>query len=142
MRHQNFYISNYDWTIDVFYDTNEKDADTVLECLKSIGCKGSTLERATDNLYAGKRNTGLTFSKNRKSCIVLSKTTDKENFANTLIHEIFHCSTHIAMEYDIDVFSEEPAYIAGDLGSVVLPYASKFLCDCCKTKKYRSYEKR
>ena len=43
---------------------------------------------------------------------------------------------HIAKEYGIDPQSEEYAYIVGDLGSKMFPYASKFMCDCCRKKVY------
>lgn len=140
MLHQKFYIEKYDWKVHAFYDTTSDDADVIMDCLYSLGCKGDTLKRAFQNLYVSHKNTGLTFSKNGQTCIVLSRTTDKPNFAHTLIHEIFHCAIHIAKEHDIDTHGEEIAYIAGDLGATMLPYASRFLCECCKTKKYRRYE--
>jgi hypothetical protein len=44
---------------------------------------------------------------------------------------------HIAKEYGIDPYGEELAYIIGDLGAIMLPYAGKFMCDCCnKSKEY------
>lgn len=141
MIYQNTHIKKYNWTIHVFFNTTEKDAEVIMECLYNLGCRGNILKRAKSNLSSGEKNTGLTFSKNKNSCIVLGKTTDKENFANTLVHEIFHCAVHIADEYNIDTRSEEIAYIAGRLGAVMLPHASKFLCECCQNKKYKNYGK-
>ena len=86
------------------------------------------------NLYSNQLDTGLTFSKNRKTCIVLGRASDKANFAHTFTHEITHCAMHIANEYGINPHSESLAYIAGDLGAEMLPFASKFLCDCCNKK--------
>ena len=43
-------------------------------------------------------------------------------------------SRQIAKEYGINPYGEELCYIIGGLGAVMLPYASKFLCDCCRHK--------
>lgn len=141
MLYQNIHIDKYDWEVHAFYDTTDKDSEIIMDCLYDLGCRGDVLKRAFQNLSSGNMNTGLTFSKNNRSCIVLGRTTDKANFANTLVHEIFHCAVHIADEYGINTRGEEIAYIAGDMGAEMLPYASKFLCECCKTKNYRNYGK-
>lgn len=146
MLYQEFDIPKYKWKVYAFYDTTFEDADVVMECLYDLGCNGNTAKRAFDNLYSGGLNTGLTFSKDRKTCIVLGRATDKQNFAHTYTHEITHCAIHIANEYGISPQSESLAYIAGDLGAVMLPYASKFLCDCCANKynhsKHNHYDER
>jgi hypothetical protein len=132
MLYQEIAIPKYRWRLFVFYDTTKQDADDVMDCLYDLGCNGKTAKRAYLNLHSDQLDTGLTFSNKRKTCIVLGRASDKANFAHTFTHEITHCSIHIANEYGINPNSEALAYIAGDLGSVMLPYASKFLCDCCK----------
>lgn len=140
MLYQEFDIPKYDWKVFAFYDTTFEDADVVMDCLYEMGCSGEIANRAFSNLNSGILNTGLTFSKKHKTCIVLGRTTDKENFAHTYAHEIAHCAIHLADEYGIDLQSETLAYIIGDLAAVMLPYASKFLCDHCRTKKLNDYE--
>ena len=71
---------------------------------------------------------------------ILGIATDSENFAHTYTHEIAHCAMHIAKEYGIDPQSEEYAYIVGDLGAKMFPYASKFMCNCCRKKVYHERE--
>ena len=134
MLYQEFKLSEYDWSVYVFYNTTTAHTREIMMCLHDLGCDGNTAYRAYQNLMSGNLNTGLTFSKDRKTCIVLSKATDRENFAHTFTHEITHCAIHIANEYGISQQSERLAYIAGDLGAIMLPYASKFLCNCCNTK--------
>lgn len=142
MLRQEFYIEDYDWNVYVYYDTTYDDADEIMDCLYNIGCGGDVAKRAFQNLSQGKKNTGLTFSKNGNSCIVLSRATDEANFCHTVMHEIYHLTNHIAKEYRLDVNNEPCAYLAGDIAAIMLPYSSKFIRNCCKTKKYRSYEKR
>lgn len=135
MLYQEITIPKYRWRVFVFYDTTKQDADDVMDCLYDLGCNGETAKRAYLNLYSNQIDTGLTFSKNRKTCIVLGRASDKSNFAHTFTHEITHCAIHIANEYGINPQSESLAYIAGDLGAEMLPFASKFLCDCCNKKE-------
>lgn len=135
MLYQDFYIPKYDWRVYVFYDTDADDTEEVMDYLFDIGCDGATAKRAYSNLSSNTPNTGLTYSKDKVTCIVLGYTTDKENFAHTYVHEIVHCSIHIAKEYGINYESERLAYIAGDLAAVMLPFASKFMCACCDNNK-------
>lgn len=140
MLYQEFCLPKYDWKVFVFYDTTDDDVVEVMECLYALGCNGEMAKKAYLNLASGEDNTGLTYSKNKQSCVVLGHATDKQNFAHTFTHEITHCAIHIANEFGISCQSETLAYIAGDLGALMLPYASRFMCDCCRTKKNKNYE--
>ena len=141
MIRQEFKIPKYNWKVFAFYDSTSKDTDEIMDCLYYLGCDGKTAKKAFRSLSFGEMNTGLTFSKDRKTCIVLGRATDKANFAHTFTHEITHCAIHIANEYGISCQSESLAYIAGDLGAIMLPYASKFMCDCCKNHIDKSQRK-
>jgi hypothetical protein len=103
-------------------------------------CNAGVAKQAYENIAEDKPNTGLTFSKDRKTCIVMGRSTDKANFSHTYVHEITHCAIHIANEYGISPQSESLAYIAGDLAAVMLPYASRFICDHCRTKIHKHHE--
>lgn len=135
MKYQEFEIPKYDWKVYAFYDTTANDIDDIMMCLYDLKCTSPIAKQAYDNVSKNEKNTGLTFSKNRKTCIVLGRASDKPNFAHTFCHEIGHCAMHIAKEYNIDPYGEELAYIIGGLGATMLPFASDFLCDCCRNKK-------
>lgn len=134
MKYQEFYIKKYDWQIFVFYDTTVNDIDDIMMCLYDMNCNSNVAIQAYDNVIENRLNTGLTFSKDKKSCIVLGRASSKEEFASTFCHELHHCAMHISKEYNIDPNGEETAYIIGSLGKETLPIASKFLCDCCNNK--------
>lgn len=134
MLYQEFDIPKYKWKVYAFYDTTFEDCEDVMECLYFLGCNGDTAKKAFNNLSSGDMNTGLTFSKDRKTCIVLGRATDRANFAHTYQHEIFHIGQHIANEYGISCQGEALAYIIGDIAATMLPYASHFLCEHCKNK--------
>lgn len=141
MLYQEFYIEKYDWGVFAFYDTTADDIESIMDCLYDMNCNANVAIQAYDNIIQDKKNTGLTFSKDNKSCIVLSRTTSKAEFASTFCHELHHCAMHIAKEYKIDPYGEEPAYIIGDLGKEMLPFASKFLCSCCNNKSKNNNNK-
>lgn len=67
------------------------------------------------NVYLGEKNTGFThtdFNKH-KSIVGISKTTSKEQFFNTLVHEAKHVQSHICKFYDVEEDSEDAAYLIG-----------------------------
>ena len=136
MLYQEFELPKYDWHVSVFYNSTFEDREDIMDCLYEMNCNSEIARKAYGNLSSGQKNTGLTFSKDNATCIVLGIATDSENFAHTYTHEIAHCAMHIAKEYGIDPQSEEYAYIVGDLGAKMFPYASKFMCDCCRKKVY------
>ena len=137
MLYQEFELPKYKWKIYAFYDTTSDDLESVMDCLYNLKCPSELAKKAYRNISDNKPNTGLTFSKNKKTCIVLGRATDCENFSHTYVHEIFHCAIHIANEYGISTQGEEIAYLAGDIGSLMLPYASPFFCKHCnKGGKY------
>ena len=69
------------------------------------------------NVWLGKRDTGFTHTDfNKKRSIVgISLTTSKEQFFNTLVHEIKHVQSHICMYYNVKENSEDAAYLIGYL---------------------------
>ena len=67
------------------------------------------------NVYLGELNSGFTHSNLNKrfSIIGIGKTTSKEQFFNTLIHEIKHLQSHICKYYNVPEDSEDAAYLIG-----------------------------
>lgn len=64
---------------------------------------------------SGRRNSGLTFSNDalRMSVMIVSKSTSREQFMNTLSHEIGHLKYDICVYYDVEDGSEEEMYLQG-----------------------------
>lgn len=135
MDKQRFYLGDYDWEFLVYYNSTSSDLEDIMYQLVSLGCGKRQLMRAKKNISSGKLNNGLTFSKNRVSCIVLGKSSDTMNFANTFAHEVCHSAIHIASYYGFSTYGERLAYLVGDISAIMLPYASKYMCHCCNKKK-------
>ena len=79
-------------------------------------------------------NKGYTYSNlsKRESIIVIGATTCPAEFQHTFDHEKLHLAMHIAKEDNIDLFSEDLAYLVGDIGIQMFPIAKKFLCEHCR----------
>ena len=133
---QTLYILDHDWLVKVFYEAEPKDADRIIDLLRSIGCKGEDLASAEKNLIYCKPNTGLTYSniKDRCSVVAISRTTCADEFANSYDHEKMHLAMNIADADGIDVNSEEYAYLAGAIAQQMFKVAKRFMCDCCRNK--------
>jgi len=67
------------------------------------------------NVYLGDEDTGFTHTDfNKKRSIVgISNHSSKEQFFNTLIHEVKHVQSHICKYYNVKENSENAAYLIG-----------------------------
>lgn len=140
MIRQRIYLPAYDWTCIFYYDVTRKDAATVLDRLSGIGCRGTFHELASENLNGSCINTGLTFTNpaERISVSVISRTSSRKQFWNTLDHEKGHAVHHIADALGIDPDGEEYEYLAGDLAERTYPVAKQFLCESCAGQRKRT----
>jgi Zn-dependent peptidase ImmA (M78 family) len=131
MKKQTFYLKKYDWEVTILYDIKKEHLSKVIKSLKELKAPQTIVYKAIDNIVENKQNNGITYSNNHSSIVIIGNTSNKPNFANTLIHEIFHLAIHIAREYDITPYGEEIAYISGKIGEITLPIASQYLCCQC-----------
>ena len=138
---QEFDIRKYAWHVTVYYlDMQEGDAsDEILDDIYRIGCRGKVLDEAERLLRSGKKNTGLTYSNydRRESVMVIGRSRNASECANTMIHERCHLNAQICTYYGIDPLSEEAAYMAGDIGAKMYDYAHVLLCEGCRKKRFK-----
>lgn len=131
---QEFKLDDWNWNIKVFYVVDLIPIDYIIEQLEGIGCDSKDIESAIQVLDSGKDNRGITFSNNetRESVIVIGETSCPAEFSHSFDHEKLHLVMHIAKQDNIDPFSEELAYLAGDIGFKTFPIAKHFLCEHCR----------
>lgn len=131
-----FHISQHDWLVKAYINSDVSDADLILRELQSVGADMETMRLAFSNLSSGQKNTGLTYTSkwNRVTIIVVSESTSAEEFFNSLVHEICHAKTHICEYLGIDLRSEEAAYFSGGLARDLFPHVKHLLCEDCRKK--------
>jgi len=130
---QEFYLENWDWFVRVFYVVDYLPIEYIEIQLEKLNFSKSDISLAVDNLTNGD-NKAITFSnsKSRSSVIVIGKTSNPEEFSNSYDHEKFHLAMHIAKENNIDPYSEELAYLIGEIGFNTFKVARRFLCEHCR----------
>lgn len=131
---QDFYLPMYGaWHIKVFYATSPTKSWLVIKELQKVGCSGSDLSRAIDNLEDGNLNTGLTYSNYhaKETVMVVSSASSPAQFLNSWVHEMLHLCRHISSYFDIDPYGEESAYLLGMVAQKMYPVAKNFICEHC-----------
>ena len=129
-----YYIKRYGWRFRVYYAVTTYWAREIMEDLASIGCRGRQLMRAKSSLLSGDLNTGITYSNldDRESVMVISLTSSPEEFLNSWEHEKKHLARHVEQAFGIDPYSEEAAYLEGEIAQKMFRVARKFICEHCK----------
>ena len=131
---QEFVLKGWHWRVRVFYVVDNIPIDFIIKQLERIGCDQHDIDSAIDVLDADEDNRGITFSndKTRETVIVIGETSCPAQFSHSFDHEKLHLAMHIAKVDDIDPFSEELAYLIGEIGFQTFPVAKRFLCEHCR----------
>ena len=101
------------WAFIFAYDIGWKDIKEVCDWLEALGADEEDIYRS--QVALSKLNTGLTYSNSslRMSVMCIGNATDKSQWWDTVVHEIYHLQNTISHYYDVDRDSEDPAYLQG-----------------------------
>lgn len=102
------------------------------QVLTAIMQGNNGLARAYDNLSSGNPDTGLCFSGDGESVLVISVTSSAEEFADSLAHEQHHLASQIGSALGWNLLGEDVCYLAGEIGRKMSAIASRYLCECCR----------
>ena len=129
MIHFNIIFEKYDWIVEVYIILENANNKRILNSLDCMKCPEKIKTQAEENLYSGV-NSGFTYTnpKIRKSLMVVNRSSSMYEFINTYNHEKNHVEMHICEELGIDPYSEEAAYLSGELASqLFLPALCSFV---------------
>lgn len=134
---QEFNLPRYDWRVRAYYAVNTYWSDMILRDMYDAGCRGGHLERARRSLVTGEMNTGITYSNMgmRETVMVISLTSSPAEFLNSWEHEKKHLARHVEQAFGIDPYSEQAAYLEGEIAQKMFPVAKKFLCEHCRGRR-------
>lgn len=124
-----------DWTVDFLFVDGRNDPEGIIAWLYSFGATRSIANDTRELMESG-MNRGFTFS-NTERRIALSWIGPQANgteWVNTTVHEIVHVAQAIAQEKELDTFSEEFAYLVGDITQAVADILCHLACDRCREK--------
>lgn len=110
-------LGRYEWSVTCFIGYDEEDVDEIFNALEVIGCEVDALLEARRHLAKDSDERGLTYSnvRLRQSVVAIGRSPSQASIANTIGHELFHVVAHVCGSDGIDVQSEEPCYIMGEL---------------------------
>lgn len=134
---QDIYLGRVDWHVRIYYAVTTYYAHEILDDLIALGCSGKYLRDAQANLWAGKLDSGLTYSnmERHETVMVIAKASEGAEYWNSIDHEKNHLLQHIALTYEIDPYGEEISYISGELIRDIYRMAKGLLCDCCRKRR-------
>lgn len=136
MIRQQFHLTQpYDWDVTCYYAVTHYEVEDILRAMRDAGAKDKSLERAYENLSDGEMNTGLCYSGNHRSVLVISVASSGKQFANSIFHEVHHLATQIAETIGYDLNGEEVCYLAGNIAENMYPIIGHYLCECCHRNK-------
>lgn len=133
---QDIYIPGYGWHVRIYYAVTTYWSGRIISDMERAGCRGGQLQRAYRSLTKGGLNTGITYSNLRagETVMVVSLTSTPEEFLNSWEHEKKHLARHIEQAYGIDPYSEEAAYLEGEIAQRMFPVAKRFICEHCRKR--------
>lgn len=133
MIRQHFHINDpCNWDVICYYAVTHYEVEEIIESMRNAGATDKSLDRAYENLSSGNMNTGLCYSGNHCSVLVISVTSSSKQFANSLFHEVHHLATQIAATVGYDLKGEEVCYLAGKIGENMYPIIRHYLCEYCR----------
>lgn len=122
------------WSIVFLFSFDTYDEGTVLDSLLWADAPASIDFKVSDVVSAGYLDNGFTFSNPeiRRSVVGIGMTSTGPEFLNTTSHEITHIAQHIAEEDGIDPYSEEFAYLVGDITHEISDIVCEMSCPHCR----------
>lgn len=133
MIRQEIYLERaHGWRVTCYYAVTHYEVDEILRTLAEAGADDKSLDRAYENLSSGNPNCGICYTGDGESVLVVTVTTNVEEFADSIDHEKHHLATQIADVLGLDLKGEEVCYLAGEIGRKMHPIVSHYLCENCR----------
>ena len=109
-------FKKYDWDIEVFIIIETPDTQYIIDRLQELDCDNNTICKAISRIK-DYENSGFTYtnSDKYKSIIVINRPDSMEEFMDTYNHEKNHVEMCICKKFGIDPYSEQAAYLSGQL---------------------------
>lgn len=140
MIHQSIYLSKYDWMCSIWYAQTKYNLAGVMTDLQWIDCPTYKQREFLDMMNEGRYNCGMTYSNFdlRESVMVVGLADSEEQYTNSITHEIGHLAEQISEADGLDMHSEKPYYLMGDIAQRMYPVSHKLTCPSCGCdKKHR-----
>lgn len=121
------------WEVVFLFSFDAYDMEWILDALSWADAPNSIVSKVSENVSAGRLDEGFTFSNPelRRTVFGISKASSGPEVLDSTVHEIIHIAQHIAVEDGIDPFSEEMAYLGGDISREISDIVCELSCPHC-----------
>lgn len=122
-----------DWTIRFLFSFDRHDMARVTESLVWADAPDYLIDHVLKNMEAGRLNEGFCYSEPslRRTVLGTGRAESGPEVLNTMVHEIIHICQHMAAEDEIGPYSEEFAYLGGDISREVSDVVCMLSCPVC-----------
>lgn len=122
------------WDILFYLSFDTYDKERILDALVWAQAPSSVIQDVSENISARNPNEGFCYSEplQRKTVIGVSETATGPEFLNSVVHEITHAAINIAKADRIDPYSEEFAYLIGDISHEISYVVCEMSCPHCR----------
>ena len=112
------------------------DMERIYDALLWVDAPDSIISHVSENVYAGRLNEGFTYSEPslRRTVFATGMAENGPEVLDSVVHEIFHIVQHIAAEDGMDIYSEDAAYLAGDISREISDIVCELSCPHCRKK--------
>lgn len=122
-----------DWTIEFYFSFDIYDKERILDALFWADAPQSLISQVAENIDDERLDEGFCYSNPylRRTVLGTGLASSGPEVLDSIVHEIFHIVQHIAMEDGIDMFSEDAAYLAGDVSREISDIVCELSCPHC-----------
>lgn len=124
------------WQVLFLFSFDIDDIEEIWDALSWADAPMSVVSKVSENVSAGRLDEGFTYSDPnlRRTVFATGKASSGPEVLDSTVHEIFHIVQHIAAEDGMDMFSEKPAYLAGDISREISDIVCELSCPHCNSR--------
>lgn len=125
------------WDFEFYFSFDIYDKERILDALFWADAPDSLVSQVSENISAGRLNEGFCYSNPwlRRTVLGTGMASSGPEVLNSMVHEIIHICQHIALEDGIDPYSEEFAYLGGDIARDVSDIVCELSCPHCNNRR-------
>ena len=118
------------WIVCFIFALEGYDEERILNILSEAGGNDAVLEQASDLMSSRRLNKAFTYTNadHMIAIIVIGPVSSRDEFIDSIIHEIHHLAVVIASNVGVDLEGEAPAYLSGDLARDMAEYICNLGC--------------
>lgn len=127
---RDLYIKRYDWLVHFFLGASCYWTEEIIEALRKVNCPLDHILDSYESMDTCSLDTGITYSNYdlRETVLVVNTTSSIAEFLDSLDHEKKHLVSHMEEALGIDPWSEEAAYLSGDIMRDIAGDVKRFIC--------------